>query len=151
MANLQFLCFILSEKLLSLMKRRLVLLWLGGEWPAAQSVLSEQGRMVCEELGQGVLEHLCSLQTLGAVGLHCGVWLFLLHEPLLGLPARKWKIWLVFVLGASSSTPEIRHYYMCVLSWLHSLDIFWSQSVETWQTLTAQILHLAVCAAHCIS
>lgn len=45
---------------------------------------------VCEEvLGQGVLEHLCSLQTLGALGLDCGVWLFSLHESLLGLPASK--------------------------------------------------------------
>lgn len=44
MANLQFLCFILCEKL-SLTKRRLILLWLGDEWHPAHSMFSEQGRM----------------------------------------------------------------------------------------------------------
>lgn len=40
--------------------------------------------------------------------------------------------------------------YVCIVL-LQSLDIFWSQSMETWQTLTAQTPYLAVCAAHCIS
>lgn len=152
MADLQFLCFILCENLLSWTERRLIVLWLGWVTTRTECALRAGQDGVCEEvLGQGALEHLSSVQTLGAVGLDCGVWLFLLHEPLLGVSDSKWKIWLVFVVGASSSTPEVRHYYMCVLSWLQSLDIFWSQSMETWQTLTAQTPYLAVCAAHCIS